>query len=118
MHFGARTALNFSALSNNPDLLEGFRVTPRGLKLPQARSHQEQAHHTREPPAGKSVNDGIPKASHLEMARIRNLDERIRECYDRTGEVWMAKADIKAAYRNQPVRPEGWQLQGIKWKDK
>ena len=28
----------------------------------------------------------------------------------------MAKADIKAAYRTQPVRPEDWQLQGIKWK--
>ena len=30
----------------------------------------------------------------------------------------MAKADIKAAYRTQPVRPEDWQLQVIKWTDK
>jgi hypothetical protein len=30
----------------------------------------------------------------------------------------MAKADIKAAYKTQPVRPEDWQLQGIKWTGK
>ena len=69
-------------------------------------------------PLGNAVNDGIPKASHLEMARIRDIDDRIRECIRRTGKAWMAKADIKAAYRTQPVRPEDWQLQGIKWKGK
>ena len=30
----------------------------------------------------------------------------------------MAKATIKAVYRTQPVTPEDWQLQGIKWKGK
>ena len=30
----------------------------------------------------------------------------------------MAKADKKAAYRTQPVRPKDWQLQGIKWDGK
>ena len=62
----------------------GFRVTPRGLK-PEATKDRPITQGNL--PLGNSVNDGIPKASHLEMARIRDIDERIRECYKRTGEV-------------------------------
>ena len=95
--------------------LEGFRVTPRGLK---AEATKDRPITQGNMPLGNAVNDGIPKASHLEMARIRDIDDRIRECIERTGQAWMAKADVKAAYRTQPVRPEDWQLQGIKWKGK
>jgi hypothetical protein len=57
-------------------------------------------------PLGNAANDGIPKAKHLEMARLQDIDRRIKECYARSGECWMAKADIKAAYRTQPVRSD------------
>ena len=50
-------------------------------------------------PIGRSVNDGTPKASHMKMASLRDIEKRIQQCYARTGECWMAKADIKAAYR-------------------
>ena len=69
-------------------------------------------------PLGNAVNDGIPKADHLEMARLQDIDHRIKECYAQSDECWMAKTDIEAAYRTQPVRPEDWQLQGIKWQGK
>jgi hypothetical protein len=71
-------------------------------------------------PLGNAVNDGIPKADHLEMAGLQDIDRHIKESYAQSGECWMAKADIKAAYRirTQPVRPKDWQLQGIKWQGK
>ena len=95
--------------------LEGFRVTPRGIK-PEATKDRPITMGNM--PLGNAVNDGIPKADHLEMARLQDIDHRIKECYAQSGECWMAKADIKAAYRTQPVRPEDWQLQGIKWQGK
>ena len=95
--------------------LKGFRVTPRGIK-PEATKDRPITMGNL--PIGRAVNDGIPKASHMEMASLRDIEKRIQQCYARTGQCWMAKADIKAAYRTQPVRPEDWQLQGIKWKGK
>ena len=95
--------------------LKGFRVTTRGIK-PEATKDRPITMGNL--PIGRSVNDGIPKASHMEMASLRDIEQRIQQCYARTGECWMAKADIKAAYRTQPVRPEDWQLQGIKWDGK
>ena len=95
--------------------LKGFRVTPRGIK-PEATKDRPIS--CANQPIGRSVNDGIPKASHMQMASLQNIERRIKQCYRQTGECWMAKADIKAAYRTQPVRPEDWQLQGIKWQGK
>jgi hypothetical protein len=54
----------------------------------------------------------------MQLVSLQNIERRIKQCYAQTGECWMAKADIKAAYRTQPVRPEDWQLQGIKWQGK
>lgn len=51
----------------------------------------------------------------IQLTRPEDIDRRIQQCRRRTGQVWMAKADIKAAYRTMPVRPEDWHLQGIKW---
>ena len=92
--------------------LKGFRVTPRGIK-PEATKDRPITMGNL--PNGNAVNDGIPRVSHMEMASLQDIEQRIQQCYARTGECWMAKADIKAAYRTQPVRPEDWQLQGIKW---
>jgi hypothetical protein len=87
----------------NKPPLEGFRVTPPGIK-PEA--IKDRPITMGNMPLGNAVNDGIPKADHLEMARLQDIDHRIKECYAQSGECWMAKADIKAAYRTQPVRPE------------
>ena len=99
---------------DNPPL-QGFKVVPRGLK-PEATKDRPISCANR--PAGESVNDGIPKLEHIQLPRIQDFDQQIRQCYQRTGEVWVAKADVANAYRTCPVRPEDWHLQGIKWKGK
>ena len=92
--------------------LPGFKVVPRGLKEEPTKFRPISQGNK---PIGDSVNEGIPRAEHIQLARTRDIDRRIRRCMEETGEVWIAKADIKAAYRTMPVRPEDWQLQGIKW---
>ena len=91
--------------------LKGFRVTPRSLK-----DEGEKFRHITmgNQPLGNCVNDGIPKAEMIQLARGQDIDRRIRQCYQQTGQVWMAKADIKSAYRTMPVRPSDWHLQGLK----
>ena len=92
--------------------LPGFRSSPRGLKEEPTKfrplTFANQPH-------GDSVNDGIPKMDHIQLARAQDIERKINATYRRTGQVWMAKADIKMAYRTMPVRPEDWHLQGIKW---
>ena len=95
--------------------IKGFKVVPRGIK-PEATKDRPISQGNK--PIGKAVNDGIPKVTHMEMASLTDIEQRIRQCYAATGECCMAKADIKAAYRTQPVRPQDWQLQGIKWQNK
>ena len=92
--------------------LPGFKVTPRGLKEEPTKFRPISQGNM---PIGNAVNDSIPKAKHVHLARTSDIDAQIRACHAATGSVWMAKADIKAAYRTMPVRPEDWHLQGIKW---
>ena len=92
--------------------LRGFKVTPRGLKEEPTKFRPITMGNL---PIGDAVNESIARAEFIHLTRTRDIDRRIRACYARTGEVWMAKADVKAAYRTMPVRPEDWHLQGIKW---
>ena len=93
--------------------LEGFGVAPRGLKPGAIKDRSITMCNM---PFGTATNDGIPKASRLNMARPQAISRRIKACCAQFGECWVSKAGIEAAYRTQPVRPEDWQLQGIKWK--
>ena len=54
--------------------LEGFRVTPRGLK-PEATKDRPITQGNL--PLGNSINDGIPKANHLEKARTYCLKRSV-----------------------------------------
>ena len=92
--------------------LRGFKSSPRGLKLEPTKSRPISQCNL---PEGASVNDGIAKAEHIQLTRAQDMERKITQTYARTGQVWMAKADIKAAYRTMMVRPEDWHLQGIKW---
>ena len=92
--------------------LPGLKVVPRGLKEEPTKFRPISEGNR---PFGDSVNDGIPRAEHIHLTRTRDMDRCIQRCMTEHGEVWIAKADVKAAYRTMPVRPEDWQLQGIKW---
>ena len=92
--------------------LPGFKVVPRGLKEEPTKFRPLSMGNM---PFGDSVNDGIPKLQHIHLTRAGDIERKICAQRARTGQVWMAKRDIKMAYRTMPVRPEDWHLQGIKW---
>ena len=92
--------------------LRGFKVVPRGLKEEPTKFRPLSEANR---PVGDAVNESIPRATDIQLTRAQDIEKKITATYARTGSVWMAKRDIKAAYRTMPVRPEDWQLQGIKW---
>ena len=66
-------------------------------------------------PEGRSVNDGICK----ELASVAYVSvDDVVACILRLGKgTFMAKRDIKQAYRNIPVHPDDQTLLGMVWKD-
>ncbi len=66
-------------------------------------------------PEAHSVNDGIDR----ELARVTytTVDEVIRKVMDLGVGARLAKADVKAAYRNVPVHPRDRWLLGMRWND-
>lgn len=64
-------------------------------------------------PFGESVNDGISGDDFaLEYSRV---DDAVRLIVDMGGSPFMAKSDIKAAFRQCPVRPRDYPLLGFEW---
>ena len=64
-------------------------------------------------PEGGSVNDGIdPDICSLHCAKV---EEATGELVRQGRGSWMAKVDIKSAYRTVPVHPQDWWLLGMKW---
>ena len=96
----------------NAPPLPGFKCTPRGLKEEPTKFRPITMGNL---PIDNSVNDGIPKMDHIHLARACDIERKISAAYASTGQVWMATADVKQAYRTMPVRPEDWHLQGIAW---
>ena len=58
-------------------------MTPRGTK-PEATKDRPITMGNM--PLGNAVNDGTPKANHLEVARLQDIDRRTKECYAQSGE--------------------------------
>ena len=67
-------------------------------------------------PAGRSVNDGIPKAPF--SLHYVSVDDAIRALVDLGPGALMAKFDVQAAYRNVPIHPHDRFLLGMTWRDK
>ncbi len=64
-------------------------------------------------PEGASVNDGIDK--ELASVAYTSVDEVVRRVVKLGRGAELAKADIKAAYRNVPVHPKDRWLLGMRW---
>ena len=65
--------------------------------------------------SGHSVNDHIPQ-ENFSLQYIR-LDDAIKIVQELGRGCYMAKTDIKSAFRNIPIHPDDWKLLGMKWKD-
>ena len=65
-------------------------------------------------PEGDSINDHIPKDPYaLQYVRV---DDAIRILKSLGSGSFMAKTDLKSAFRLIPVHPDDWNLLGIYWK--
>ena len=67
-------------------------------------------------PAGRSANDGIPKAPF--PLHYVSVGDAIRALVDLGPGALMAKFDVQAAYRNVPIHPHDRFLLGMTWRDK
>ena len=64
-------------------------------------------------PQGASVNDGIsPDICHLQLASV---DDAVQLILELGANAYMAKLDIRQAYRNVPVHPQDRWLLGMHW---
>ena len=92
--------------------LENLVVSPLGLVEKKVRGEYRVIHHLSFP-SGSSINDGIPRESAtVKYASIQDAIEKIllvgSHCY-------MAKSDIKSAFRIIPIHPDDHHLLGMKW---
>lgn len=64
-------------------------------------------------PIGTSVNDGIPP--EFFKVKYSSFDDAVGMVRDLGSGCYMAKIDIKHAFRLCPVHPDDWPLLGFKW---
>ena len=92
-----------------------FRVSPLGI-IPKKSPGEFRLIHHLSYPAGSSVNDGIPK--ELATMRYATIDDAIRLIKSLGKGCFLAKTDIKSAFRIIPVSPNDFPLLGMEWQGK
>ena len=92
-----------------------FRVSPLGI-IPKKSLGEFRLIHHLSYPAGSSVNDGIPK--ELATMRYATIDDAIRLIKSLGKGCFLAKTDIKSAFRIIPVSPNDFPLLGMEWQGK
>ena len=91
-----------------------FRVSPLGIVPKKTPGDFHMIHHLSYP-KGNSVNDGISREhSSVHYANIYKAIRRIK--HSGVGS-YLAKTDVKSAFRILPVHPQDYHLLGLKWKD-
>ena len=66
-------------------------------------------------PAGASINDHISKANF--SLQYSSIDDAVRMLIALGPGALMSKADLKSTFRMVPVRPQDWELLGMRWQD-
>ena len=89
-----------------------FRISPLGIVPKKSPGEFRLIHHLSYP-AGSSVNDGIPK--ELATVRYATIDDAIRLVKLLGKGCFLAKTDIKSAFRIIPIAPRDFPLLGIEW---
>lgn len=99
---------------NSPPLPH-FRVSPLGIVPKKTPGEYRMIHHLSFP-HGTSVNDGID--SEYTRVHYARIDDAIN-CIKRCGQgAYLAKTDIKRAFRIVPIHPGDYHFLGMKWKEK
>lgn len=90
-----------------------FRVSPLGIVPKKSPGEFRLIHHLSYP-KGNSVNDGI---SHDHSSvQYANIDHAIKKIKQSGVGSYLAKTDIKSAFRILPINPQDYHLLGIKWR--
>ena len=93
--------------------LPNFQCHPIGV-VPKKHSTEWRTIYHLSYPEGDSINDHIPKDPYsLQYVRVDDAINIIRHLGPRA---FMAKTDLKSAFRLMPIHPDNWNLLGIYWK--
>ena len=88
-------------------------ISPLGLQ-PKKEPGEFRVIHDLSYPPGKSVNAGIPK--DLSSVKYQSVTDAIRLILKIGPHAWLAKTDIKSAFRIIPINPSDFHLLGFKWR--
>ena len=91
-----------------------FRYSPLGIVPKKDPSEFRLIHHLSYP-NGSSVNDSIPEECC--SVRYASIDDAIFVIKQTGAGCFMAKTDIKSAFRIIPIHPSDYSLLGMKWQD-
>ena len=104
-------ALRLAGPFESPPFAE-FRVSPLGVVPKKVPGEFRMIHHLSFP-SGSSVNDGILSANtSVQYATIADAISLIKQCGKGC---FLAKTDIKDAFRIIPIQPSDYPLLGVKW---
>ena len=91
------------------------KISPVGL-IPKAVPGEYRVIHHLSHPSGSSINDSIPR-EHVQVS-YGSVDDAIEVILSHNFPVFMAKTDIRCAYRIVPIRASERGLLGFRWKGK
>jgi len=94
---------------------KSFRISPLGIVPKRAPGEFHLIHHLSYP-SGFSVNDGIPK--ELASVHYATIDDAVKLIMSLGKGSFLAKTDIKSAFRIIPLTPCDFDLLGIEWQGK
>ena len=95
---------------------QNFQIYPLGLVPKKNSSKWRTIFHLSYPKTSNaSVNANI-SSEEYSLQYVR-LDDAIRILLKLGPKCFMAKTDVKSAFRNIPVHPDDWELLGMKWRD-
>ena len=90
-------------------------ISPLGLREKKTPGEYRVIHHLSYP-HGSSVNDGIPK--EFSSVHYTTISQAIMYLVQLGSFTYMAKSDIKSAFRIVPIHPDDYHLLGMKWNGK
>ena len=90
-------------------------ISPLGVREKKTPGEFRLIHHLSYP-YGESVNDGIPR--NLASVHYTPLSTAIDKIVQYGRYTYLAKADIKSAFRIIPIHPSDYHLLGFKWEGK
>ena len=87
-------------------------ISPLGL-VPKKDPGEFRVIHHLSYPSGKSINDGIPR--EFATVHYTTISDAIKHIVSFGNDCYLAKSDIKAAFRIIPIHPMDYHLLGMKW---